>query len=244
MKLQLINKSRDDPYTISFVFKPGWDLKFKPGQFLRYQITNPSHDERGENRFFSIASAPFEKVINLTTKFIPVDGSTFKKDLLKINVGGSIEAFGPSGSFTIDDPNKNYVFIAGGIGITPFRSILLDLDYKKKPINVTLLYANRTVDAIFREELEELAKKRPELKVYFIISEEPVSKMQISKNVKIIPGKIDENTINSFLFPIHSSLFYLSGPEPMVESFKEMLEEIGVPKENIKRDEFPGYEQY
>lgn len=258
MKLQLINKIRDDPYTISFILKPDWDLKFKPGQFLRYHIANPSPDKRGENRFFSIASAPFEKVVRLTTKFTPVNGSTFKKDLQKMGIGEPIEAFGPSGSFTINQPDKNYVFIAGGIGITPFRSILIDLDYKKKPINVTLLYANRTKHALFKDELEILAKKHPEFKVYFIISEEPIQNQQTSKNVKIIPGKINETVIKSLLSKKGRTIvnlkslppkegriiFYISGPVPMVQSLTEMLEKMGIQKENIKRDEFPGYEEY
>lgn len=242
MKLKLIKKIASNPDTISFLFAPEGDLYFKPGQFLRYHIPSLSPDERGENRFFSIAAAPFERVIRLTTKFIS-DGSTFKQDLRKLIPGDSVEAFGPSGSFTLEDSGKNYVFIAGGLGITPFRSILLNLNQSGEPLNITLLYANRTKDVIFKDELEDLAKRHPEFRIFYFISEEPVQNQQISENVKIIRGKIDENVMNSSLLPFHSSLFYISGPEPMVQSFEKILENIGVPKENIKRDEFPGYSE-
>lgn len=225
MKLQLIGKESNGQDITSFIFKPEETLIFKPGQFLRYQIENPAPDERGKNRFFSISSAPFEGVIKLTTKISESNGSTFKKDLKKMGIGEFIEAFGPSGSFTIDEAKKNYVFIAGGIGITPFRSILLDLDQQGKPLNITLLYANKTNEIPFKEELETLAKKHPEFKIYYVLS-------------------ISEDVIRSSLLPLSSPLFYISGPEPMVLNVMDMLVKIGIPKENIKRDEFPGYEGY
>lgn len=243
MKLKLVKKIVNNPETTSFLFAPEGDLYFKPGQFLRYHIPSLSPDERGENRFFSIAAAPFERVIRLTTKLVS-NGSTFKQDLNKLNIGDSVEAFGPSGSFTLEDAEKNYVFIAGGIGITPFRSILLNLDQSGEPLNITLLYANRSKDIIFKDELETLAKKHPEFKIYYIISDESVAQTQITENVKLLPGKIDKNLLASLLFSAHSLLFYISGPEPMVQSFTKMLTGIGIPKENIKRDDFPGYENY
>lgn len=244
MKLQFIEKFVNSPDIISFLFRPEGSLDFKPGQFLRYYIADPSPDERGENRFFSIASAPFEKNIKLTTKLDPKNGSTFKNDLQMLKVGEKVEATGPSGSFTIEDPNLKYVFIAGGIGITPFRSILLDLDHRGEKLNVTLIYASRTKDALFKKELENLSGKHPEFKIYFIVSEEPVIETQITNNIKTIPGRIDEVILKSLILNLKSLIYYISGPEPMVASFEEMLANLGVPKENIKRDSFPGYENY
>lgn len=244
MNLTLFDKRPEDQDTISFFFKAAEALNFRPGQFLRYHISDPAYDERGENRFFSIASAPFENTIQLTTKFMPVNGSTFKKDLQKLNIGDNIEAFGPNGHFSTEDTARKYVFIAGGIGITPFRSILLDLDHQGKPLNVTLLYANRTANPLFKNEFEILAKKHPEFKIYYLISNEPVVEQELTPNVKIIPGKIDENLIKSTILNLQSPIFYISGPEPMVLNFEEILKNMGVPKENTKRDYFPGYENY
>lgn len=244
MKLKLLNKKQENANITTFIFQPETKFDFKPGQFLRYHISDPNPDERSENRFFSISSAPFENRIQLTTRFTSEDSSTFKQDLQKLNIGDSIEAFGPSGSFTLEDPNKQYVFIAGGIGITPFRSILLDLDKRGEKLNITLLYANRTREVLFKNEFELLATKHPEFKIYYIISDIPTVKAQITDNVNIIPGKIDEDLIRSLITNLQSFIFYISGPEPMMMAFEEMLRTMGIPKENIKRDYFPGYEQY
>lgn len=244
MQLQLFEKKQLTADTTTFYFRPDIPLIWKPGQFLRYRIPNPLPDGRGENRFFSIASAPFENRVQVTTKFVPGNGSTFKKDLQNLQVGQSIESFGPSGHFSMDDPNRQYVFIAGGIGITPFRAILLDLDHNNLPLNVILLYANRNKEALFKEEFEKLAKKHKEFKIYYLISDEPVTQTQIADNVKITPGKIDETVIKSSVPNFESPIYYISGPEPMVFSFEAMLSNLGVPAENTKRDYFPGYESY
>lgn len=248
MKLRLVEKKPEAKDITTFYFQPEAALDYKPGQFLRYYISDPQHDERSENRFFSISAAPFENRIQLTTKFVPGDGSTFKKDLQQLKVGDSIEAFGPSGSFTLDDPVKQYVFIAGGIGITPFRAILLDLDRRGLPLNITLLYANRTQQALFKNEFNDLALKHPEFKIFYVISDEPITAKQLTPNVEIIPGRIDENLIQSSLpeegrtiSNLQSPIYYISGPEPMVMAFEEMLKKLGVQKENTKRDYFPGY---
>src|SRR5688572_7178717 len=136
MQLLLVDKKQVAPDTISFFFRPDMPLMWKPGQFLRYRLPQQNPDDRGENRFFSIASAPFEGHVQVTTKFAPEKSSTFKTELQKMEIGKSIEADGPKGSFSMDDPNRQYVFIAGGIGITPFRAILTDLHHNGQPVNV------------------------------------------------------------------------------------------------------------
>lgn len=244
MQLQLIEKKQITPDTITFLFRPDMPLSWIPGQFLRYRIPLASPDERGENRFFSIASAPYEGHVNLTTKFMPEKGSAFKSQLQKLEIGQSIEGFGPSGKFIIDDPRRQYVFIAGGIGITPFRAILMDLDHNGSPLNVNLLYANRTKDALFKDEFEALAKKHKEFKINYIVSDEPVNDEMISDNVRILPGKIDQTIIQNLVPDFQLAMFYISGPEPMVLSFEQMISAMGVPMENIKRDYFPGYEHF
>lgn len=244
MKLQLIEKKQAAPDIISFYFRPDSPLIYKPGQFLRYRIPEAIPDARGENRFFSIASAPHEGPVQLTTRFAPDKGSTFKKDLKELEIGQSVEATGPSGHFSMDDPNKQYVFIAGGIGVTPFRAILMDFDHRGLPLNVNLLYANRTKEAIFKDELENLAKKHPELKINYIVSDEPVSAEKIMENIRILPGKIDQTVVQNLVPNFQSAVFYISGPEPMVLSFEQMVNSMGVPMENIKRDYFPGYEYF
>ena len=244
MQLQLIDKKQVAPDITTFYFRPDMPVAWKPGQFLRYRIPQTSPDDRGENRFFSIASAPYEGHVQLTTRFAAEKGSTFKNELQKLEVGQGVEGFGPSGHFSMDDPNHQYVFIAGGIGITPFRAILMELDHNNLPLNVTLLYANRGKEAIFKDELEKLAKKHPEFKINYIVSDEPVQDLKLSENVRILPGKIDAQMIQALAPNPQSAIFYISGPEPMVLSLEQVVNSLGVPNENMKRDYFPGYEHF
>lgn len=226
MFLTLSGKKEEISNVTSFYFEPDHPLNWEPGQFLNYFLEDKNPDGRRIDRYFSIASAPFEGKLMLTTRFAK-EISTFKKDLRHLNIGDRIEAKGPMGSFGVDDPSKEYVFLAGGIGITPFRSILLDLDYKKSAINVILLYANRNNEIIFKDELEGLGKKHSTFKIHYIID----------------PERIDENKIRSLISDLRTPNYYLSGPEPMLEAFVPMLSGMGVSNDKIKLDYFPGYEE-
>ncbi|SRR5258708_4420035 len=226
MKLTLINRKQEVENCFSFIFKPENSLSWKAGQFLHYHLDDPKPDERETNRFFSIAAAPFEENVMLTTKFMPGDGSTFKQDLQKLSLGQTLEVSGPNGSFIVEDPEKKYVFIAGGIGITPFRAILLQLNYEQKPINVTLLYANRNDQIIYQNELDVLNLNNPNFQIHYLID----------------PQKVDEQTVRSLVPDLKTPIFYISGPEPMVQAIETMLEGMGIEKERVKRDYFPGYE--
>lgn len=208
----------------SFHFTPETPIDYIPGQFLKYFLSHPHQDERGVSRYFTISSAPSEKTIMISTKFVPGDGSTFKQSLLKLNPGDPIEAEGPSGKFIYDDPTKEAVFIAGGIGITPFRSILVELDHQDINAPITLLYANKTEDIPFKELFDKFAAKHDKLKINYVT------------------GLITQEILNSLIVNHQSSVFYLSGPEPMVESLKKQLQELGLPSEAVKTDYFPGYE--
>lgn len=242
MKLRLIEKKQENSDTISFLFKPEESLIYKAGQYLRYHIENPSPDERGENRFFSISSAPFENIIRLSTKF-SLKGSTFKKDLQALSGGDTVEVSGPYGKFSVENTDKEYVFIAGGIGITPFRSILLDWDHNNLPIKATLIYATRNQEALFKEELLNLAKKHNGFKIYQIISgniEKPTKEI----NLTLLKGRVDGNLIKKLTPEMQNKIYYISGPEEMVMELEEVIWKLGVPEENTKRDYFPGYGNY
>lgn len=225
MKAELVQKREEVAGVWTFEFEAEEPVTWQAGQYMRYKIEDPSPDERKVDRFFTIASAPYEGRLQITTRIDPEKGSTFKKDLLKLEVGQEIEAAGPMGAFRVEDSSKELVFIAGGIGITPFRSILLDLDHKNLPINVTLLYANRNEDIVFKEELDKLIEKHPTLKIKYVLD----------------PEKITEEVIKANVPDLQTPVFYLSGPEPMVKAFGPMLEGMGVSEGNINTDFFPGY---
>lgn len=242
MKLRLIEKKQENSDTVSFLFKPEESLIYKAGQYLRYHIENPSPDERGENRFFSISSAPFENVVRLSTKF-SLKGSTFKKDLQAFSRGDTVEVSGPYGKFSVENTDQEYVFIAGGIGITPFRSILLDWDHNNLPIKATLIYATRNQEALFKEELLNLAEKHNGFKIYQIISGN-IEKPSKEINLTLLKGRVDGNLIKKLIPEMQNKIYYISGPEEMVMELEEVIWNLGVPEENTKRDYFPGYGNY
>ena len=225
MKLTLDHTTQEAPDTMSFFFRSDTPLEWKAGQYFHYTLPHPDPDSRKTERIFTDADAPYEGFVSITTRFAE-KGSSFKNALKTMKPGDTIDATGPEGEFTVDDPTKDAVFIAGGIGITPFRSILLDLDHRGLPINVQLMYANRTEDATFRPELDAIATRHPTLKIDYFIGDR----------------RIDEAAIRAAVPDLAKPVFYISGPEPMVEAFEKMLKGMGVPDDHVKHDYFPGYD--
>ena len=225
MKLKLTARKAESPGVESLIFTPEAPLVWQAGQFLHCVLNHAPTDDRGSDRWFTIASAPYERHVMITTRFAVKEGSTFKKTLKALKPGDSIEVSDLDGDFIVSDPQKKYVFIAGGIGITPFRSILKQADHEGKSLHVTLLYANRKSIAAYKKEFDALAKRNPNLKIHYLFH----------------PQRIDQQTIKELVPDLKTPLFYVSGPEPMVESIGKMLQQIGIPKKRIKQDWFPGY---
>jgi ferredoxin-NADP reductase len=225
MKLKLKEIKEELQGVKTLVFEPENELNWIAGQFLHYVLHHRPTDDRGSDRWFTIASAPHEKVVKITTRFNNEKSSTFKTTLEEMKVGDNIEISELEGDFTVEDPARENVFIAGGIGVTPFYAILKDLEYKKYPINVTLLYANRDENIVYKDQLEEIAQNNPNFKIQYIIS----------------PDKINVNKLKDLIENLDNKIFYISGPEPMVDSLGTQLKEIGIKEENIKQDWFPGY---
>jgi ferredoxin-NADP reductase len=117
------------------------------------------------------------------------------------------------------------MFVAGGIGITPFRSILVEAAHQGQKLKVDLLYANRTTEIPFADELNEIAADNPDLKISYIVQ----------------PDRLDAQTIAQHYQSSDNPLVYISGPEPMVESLTDELKGLGIPEDSIKGDYFPGY---
>lgn len=195
---------------------------------MSFTLPHDNPDDRGINRYFTIASAPHEGRIMITTRMAQEHPSTFKKALMSMEKGREITALLPQGKFTIDDYSKSYVFFAGGIGITPFRSILVDLDYTKniKEMEIFLLYTNRSSDIVFKDELDLLASRNDSFKVRYVISPE-VYNIEMLKAV--IPDYMDKT-------------YYISGPPGMVKSIEESLSAENIDDSRINSDFFPGYQ--
>ena len=225
MQLKLVETRQEAADVKSFFFEPESPLTWKAGQYIHYKLPHPNADDRGIERYFSIASAPFEKRVMLTSRFAQ-KGSSFKRALASLPIGGRIEADPPEGDFVVEHFDKPLVFIAGGIGITPFRAILLDLKQRKQPLKIKLLYANRTDDLAFRDTLESLRRENAEFKIEYLIGD----------------NRLGGNSIRQAAPDLNSARFYVSGPEPMVESMDRTLKDLGVADSNVVNDFFPGYE--
>lgn len=211
----------------SYIFENSENIHWKPGQYLIYSLSHKPQDLRGKMRFFTISSSPFENKIQITTRINKQKRSSFKNALDGLKIGETIEAKGPDGDFVLANLGKNYVFIAGGIGITPFRSIIAELDNKQKTVDITLIYANKNADIPFKSELDEIAAKRNEFKILYVISPKRINTSYLKKNI------ID----------FKSPIFYISGPDPMVEEMADTLKNLKVPKEHIREDYFSGYRE-
>jgi len=229
MQIKLIEKKQETSDCTTFIFKNAEQVTWTAGQYFRYKIENENSDDRKVTRYFTNAAAPFENKLQITTRFALEKSSTFKLDLQKLEVGTEIQASGPFGDFTVSDSfiseGKKLCFIAGGIGVTPFRSILMQLDHEEKLFDITLLYANRNNEIIFKDEFDALAAKNNGLKLDYVID----------------PNKIEDAEIQKAVTDFATTIFYVSGPEPMVKGIAETLVRLGAVEDNIKTDFFPGY---
>jgi ferredoxin-NADP reductase len=222
MELTLIERRPEAGDGLSLVFARPAGFRWTPGQYVRVELTHPEPDDRGLRRWFTIASAPHEDVVRLTTRTF-TSGSTFKRSLLALQPGDTITVASPGGSFTSPDPRREHLFIAGGIGITPFRSILADLDRRRAGPPITLLYGSRR-DVVFREDLDAIAARNSWLTIRYVLE----------------PAFVDGPLLRELLRP--EQLVWISGPEVMVHALHGLVAALGVRDERVKLDEFPGYD--
>lgn len=222
--LTLVEKEHLVGNVWAFRFKAGEPLAWVPGQYIRVELPHRDADEEGTKRWFTVSSAPYEEVIQITTR---VTDSTFKQALANLPIGSELHLLeAPHGSFVWEDGDKPIVFVAGGIGITPFRSILKQRMHEQKPLNATLIYGGRNEDLPFKDELEQWSNERSELNIHYVIG----SPLDAQKVANIVPN-------------VNSSLVYISGPEPMVEGLSSQLKEAGLPESQLREDFFPNYNE-
>lgn len=228
MILTFLDRVQRTSDCFSFIFSPQNPVSWKAGQYMQFTLQHENPDNRGINRFFTISSAPHEKNIMITTRYEFDKSSTFKKALFSMKKDDNISAFMPQGDFIIEDFSKSYVFIAGGIGITPYRSIIMDVEDKGKidDLEIYLLYSNRNNEIVFKDDFDSLANKYKTFRVRYVISPER-SGLDLIKVA--VPDYIKK-------------VYYLSGPPGMVKSIEEeIIAEGNIPESLIKLDYFPGY---
>lgn len=235
MPLRFAHQQHEAENATSFFFQPESPLTFRAGQYLRYTLPHPDPDSRGISRSFSIASSPYEPLIRLTTR-LSTPPSTFKHALANLHPGASVDTSGPFGQFVYPESDSPTVFIAGGIGITPMRSILGDLASRNVRIRSTLLYSSATQDIPFRTWLDALAAAWPELRVIYTVT-------RPGPEWKGPTGRIDAAFVKQHVLDLATSLFLVSGPTPLVDTMRATLADIGVDPGRVKYEAFPGYDR-
>jgi ferredoxin-NADP reductase/Na+-translocating ferredoxin:NAD+ oxidoreductase RnfD subunit len=235
--LQLIERIPLSKNSFEFVFKPDQKLAFAPGEYMEWSLPHEKPDTRGIRRYFTIASAPSDPHIRLGVKFYE-PSSTFKKALLTLPYGEMMSATGRAGEFTLPkDRNKKIAGIAGGIGITPFRSMLDELIRRDERRDMILLYPNRKQEDVAYKELLENAREQIGIHTHYAFSHEDTLVENAQNRIPIITPAVIKKTIPDYL----ERVFYISGPQAMVTNYADMLRSMGVAKRNIKKDFFPGF---
>ena len=232
MKLKLVKKVTEAKGTKSFFWEPEREVKWLPGQFYYFTLPKLNYpDPKGSTRHFTISSSPTEgNLLRLTTRIREESG--YKKTLDELPVGTEIEGEGPSGTFILDENEPGpHVFLAGGIGITPFRSIIKYAVDKKLDIPMHLIYSNSDSDFALGEELKKWDKENEFLKMEFFDSGKS--------------GHLDNLKINKFIenwkLKIGNCTFWVVGPPAFIDAMEDTLEKIGVTSNKLRSEKFTGY---
>ncbi len=232
--LHLKQKTQIAKDTFQFLFTVSEPLAFQPGQYLEWTLPHAHPDLRGNRRYFTIASAPSEEGLAIGVK-IQDQSSSFKKALRSLEPGALMSASSLSGDFTLlKDTHTKLVFIAGGIGITPFRSMIqsfLDIEEKR---DVVLFYASMSQQDFAYQELFAEAQKKINLKVVYIVTSP-------AENWNGYTGYLTADILKKECPDFADRVFYLSGPNAMVQSYRTLIKSLNVPSKKIKTDYFPGF---
>lgn len=236
-RTQLVEKVHVAEGTMSFHFEKPTGFEYRAGQFADYTLLSPSEtDEEGNTRGFTLASAPFEPTLMATTR---MRDTAFKRVLETMPLGTELELDAPYGSFTLhDDIERPAVFLTGGIGITPVRSIVLQSTQDRTGHTIVVFSSNnRPEDAAFMQEFDTAVAANDNLT--FVATMTEPSRSEQPWNGEI--GRIDNGMITRHLDDLTTPIYYLSGPGGMVKAMRTLLNAAHVDADDIRTEEFTGY---
>jgi ferredoxin-NADP reductase len=214
--------------TLAFHLSKPAGFTFKAGQSVSLSLIEPPPEPNSAQRIFSLASAPYEDELVIATRMR--EGSAFKRALKALPAGARIRLKGPRGLMTLhDDASRAAVFIAGGIGITPFMSMLRQAAHDGLARPLYLLYSNRRPqDAAFLAELQHRAQQSRR-------------RFRLLARMTDAEGFIDADAVKRFVMDAAVPLYYLAGPSAMVTAVKALLRDGGVDDRDIRSEQFYGY---
>lgn len=229
--------------TMAFHFEKPVGWAFKAGQFLEITLNPAQTDAEGHTRAFSIASAPHEPSLMVTTRIRKTD---FHRILKTMPLDSEVKVGGPFGKFMLhNNTSRPAVFLADGIGITPFRSMLLDAAQRKLPHRIFLFYSNRRPeDALFLEELETLQQQNANYKLVATMTEKEKSHRTWNGEAGPINYQLLDRYLKAVATPDWYSagpIYYVAGLPQMVHDFQTMLINSGIDTDDIRVEEFAGY---
>ncbi|MGZ8694692.1 MAG: ferredoxin--NADP reductase [Gaiellaceae bacterium] len=213
----------------------GEEVDYRPGQYFWVELPDRGYnDEKGLRRHISLVTSPTERgVLGFATR---IRDSAFKRTLLELQVGDEVDIEEPKGSFVLpEDTSRPYVFVAGGIGITVFRSMLRYIADTGQPYRVTLVYSNRNrASAAFLDELEELTSRISGLDVVLVFTDEAGWEGETRH--------VDADVLRERLAePLDAYTYMVAGPAGMAEDVGEKVRAAGVPEEQVVVGKFSGY---
>ena len=258
IELTLMEKDKvEDTDVMSFQFnKHDYDydlenktlLDYTAGQFAFFDIGEVYNDSKGPIRHFTISSSPTENFIMFSTR---IRDSPYKKRLSTLEKGTKVKVRGPEGQFVLhQDSTNSAIFLSGGIGVTPFRSMIKYATDMQLPVKIIMFDSNRNRNNIlFKKEFDEWANMNKNLKIIYTISEKDQNNEQSSLSSTANDWKGEYGRINKAMIlkyvdtsVLNNSIFYICGPPNMLKAMQSLLQEdLEIPKEKIKVEEFIGY---
>lgn len=233
--VKLIGKETIAEGTMEFRFSKPDGFEFRAGQFAGYTLIDPPEtDNEGNVRGFSFVQAPFEPDLVAATR---MRDTAFKRVLKDLPIGTELKLDAPYGDFTLHKTETTpAVFIIGGIGVTPVRSMIAQATHDKTGHQITLLHASRTpAELPFKSDFERLAQENPNFRYVAIATDSAPGDWTGER------GRVDAELIKKYVPDLKQPIYYLSGPEGMVKAMRALLVELQVNEDNIRTEEFTGY---
>lgn len=235
--IKLIGKKDVAEGTMAFIFEKPDGFIYKAGQFGDFTLINPKEtDAEGNIRSFSLTNPPSAKDLMVTTR---MRNTAFKRVLKNLPLDTELKFDAPYGSFTLHNNKEiSAVFLTGGIGITPVRSIIMQATKDKLPHQIFLFYSNhKPEDTAFLDELTSLENENLHYKFIPTMTNMDKSK----QDWKGETGFINKEMLTKYIKDLTKPIYYISGPPAMVAAMRKMLTEAGIDDDNIRTEEFSGY---